>query len=232
MPIPQPEKKVLVIDDDPFLLKLVEKILSNSGYEVLSAQDVSSGIVAASKEMPHLIILDMFIKEKTGLDFLKIRKKQPALAHIPVFVLSASNDKKMVYSAITLGACDYLLKPVQAQLLIRKVKRILKEQSSLEWKPKAEKKEFVHATLKGKLTTLSNVSFRAELPVKLSPLVPISIKSSLFKECQIDQLFFKPIEAREFICEKGQFINEFTIVGIDKKASERIEKKIEKWESK
>lgn len=119
--------KIMVIDDDPTILKLVEKAFGDRGYNVLSVLDAVNATELIAKELPDLILLDVVLPNRDGFDFLKQLKAGSATARIPVIMLTVRRLDNDVQKGIDLGAEDYISKPIHAGLLIKRVENVLKK---------------------------------------------------------------------------------------------------------
>lgn len=116
---------VLVIDDDPMGREIPERYLSKDGYVVYCATDGASGINKINTIRPDIVLLDVMIPGMSGWQVLTYIKKQPALMHIPVVMLTMIDEKR---TAFGLGAADYLIKPVDRDDLTRTINRCLRKQ--------------------------------------------------------------------------------------------------------
>lgn len=103
-------KKILVIEDDKFLLKIIKKKLSTEDYQLVQAMNGEEGLRAAREEKPDLILLDLVLPEMDGFEVLKKLKDNPACSAIPVIILSNLGEREKVNKGLKLGAADYLVK--------------------------------------------------------------------------------------------------------------------------
>jgi len=106
---------VLVIDDDPVVGELLGRQLEPEGYRVEVALSGADGLIKARALQPSLVTLDLMMPEMDGWEVLATMKHDPALAGIPVIIISILNDRQSVMS---LGACDALVKPVSPEQLL------------------------------------------------------------------------------------------------------------------
>jgi signal transduction histidine kinase/CheY-like chemotaxis protein len=113
---------VLVIDDDPLARDLIARTLSSNMLRVEVAENGKEGLRLARTLRPALITLDVLMPEMDGWEVLTTIKTDPNLAHIPVILLTILDDRE---HGFTLGATDYLNKPVQRELLLTTVKKYL-----------------------------------------------------------------------------------------------------------
>ena len=103
-------KKILIIEDESALQKTLGEVLSQQGYEILSALDGEVGLKLAQSKKPDLILLDMVLPKIHGFDVLKKIKDNPETKEIPVIVLTNLESIEDIKKAIELGATTYLVK--------------------------------------------------------------------------------------------------------------------------
>ncbi|MDD3825358.1 MAG: response regulator [Anaerolineae bacterium] len=118
--------KILVADDEPEVVDLVRMMLEwQGGYRVLGAGDGEEALERARSDSPDLILLDVRMPRKNGLDALHDLKADPALASVPVIMLSVVTTYPEVQSALRQGAVAYLPKPFELKEMVRLVERVL-----------------------------------------------------------------------------------------------------------
>lgn len=116
-------KKILVIDDDPAILELMQLIFEDAGYCVETA-DAASGVISLLEDnLPHIIVLDLRLSGRNGSDMVRQIKEQERTRHIPLLVCSASPAAKQ--QALAAGADDFLAKPFEIEELLAKVDRYM-----------------------------------------------------------------------------------------------------------
>jgi PAS domain S-box-containing protein len=113
---------VLVVDDDPLMQQLVSGQLEPAGFKVLAADDGVTALRLAREQKPQAIILDIHLPRLDGWSVLSQLKSEPALSNIPVILVSVEEQRARGYS---LGACEYLIKPVEPSRLVEVVTRTL-----------------------------------------------------------------------------------------------------------
>jgi len=115
--------KLLIIDDDPHLLRLLEMALQNERYEIRTARSGRLGLEAMSTYDPNLIILDVMMPNMGGIEVLqRIR----AASDIPVIMLTAKNEVDNRIQGLSFGADDYVLKPFNLEELILRIRAVLR----------------------------------------------------------------------------------------------------------
>ena len=116
--------KILVVDDDPTLLRMVERMLKPLG-EVLLARDGEEGLSLAKAEMPDVVVTDLMMPRMDGLTLAARLKDEPGLGKVPVIMLTAKGRPADVIAGINAGARSYITKPFKQDELIGKVKKAL-----------------------------------------------------------------------------------------------------------
>jgi CheY-like chemotaxis protein len=118
--------KVLLVDDDPTVRNIISHFLRKEGFVVEKAGNGGDGLAGAKAGRPDLIILDAVVPGMDGFELLSLLKKDPDTFSIPVLMLSALGEETAIIKGLEEGA-DYVLKPFSPQVLVAKVKKILKE---------------------------------------------------------------------------------------------------------
>ena len=103
-------KKILVIEDDVFLRRIISRKLLKEGYSVIEAIDGEKGLKTVKEEKPDLVLLDLVLPEMDGFEVLGKIKKDPVVSEIPVIVLSNLGEKNDIERGLKAGAADYLVK--------------------------------------------------------------------------------------------------------------------------
>lgn len=122
------QKKILVIDDEPMVTKMVADVLTGRGHEVIVAPEGYDGLLQAIAEQPDLILLDVVMPGLDGHDVLKRLKKDERTREIPVVYLSAVGDFNEQLHAMEDGSTDYITKPIRPSELADKVEVYLDPQ--------------------------------------------------------------------------------------------------------
>ena len=122
-------RKILAVDDEKHIVRLVQINLEKEGYEVVTATNGREALEKVASEKPELIIMDVMMPELDGFGALKILKEDPATASIPVIMLTAKAQDADVFQGWKSGADLYLTKPFNPQELLTFVKRILHTQN-------------------------------------------------------------------------------------------------------
>jgi len=122
--------RILVVDDEPDVVHLVEYNLKAADYEVVTASDGEQALKKARAAMPNLIILDLMLPELDGLEVCKLLRRDQSTAAIPIIILTAKSAEMDRVLGLELGADDYLTKPFSPRELVLRVKRLLRSGST------------------------------------------------------------------------------------------------------
>ena len=117
---------ILVVDDEPDILNLLDYNLKKAGFKVLQAKDGPEAIELAIKKKPCLVLLDIMLPDMDGTEVLKRLKSDPLAKHIPVIMLTAKGEEVDRVVGFELGAEDYITKPFSPRELVLRVKAVLK----------------------------------------------------------------------------------------------------------
>jgi DNA-binding response OmpR family regulator len=121
-----PREKILIIDDEKDLVKLVKEILELEDFEVSDAYDGEEGLRKAISEMPDLILLDIKMPGLNGFQVLEKLKTDKTISHIPVVMLTTSVLRQDRDKAFDLGAVDYVIKSLAGFELGERIRKILR----------------------------------------------------------------------------------------------------------
>lgn len=120
-------KRILAVDDEPHILKLVVFSLKSGGYEVLEATDGLSAIHVAKAEQPDLVLMDVMMPACDGYEACRRLKADPETAEIPVIMLTAKTQATEQQTGQDAGAADYIKKPFTPKDLVAQVREFLGE---------------------------------------------------------------------------------------------------------
>jgi DNA-binding response OmpR family regulator len=119
------KKKILLVDDEPSVLKIVTRRLELNHYEVITATDGLEGLDRAMTDKPDLIISDIMMPNMDGYTFIRKVRSQPALARTPVIILTAKDRMQDLFLFQGVKDCDYIVKPFESDHLLQKISELL-----------------------------------------------------------------------------------------------------------
>jgi two-component system phosphate regulon response regulator PhoB len=117
--------KILVVDDEPEAVELIEFNLKQAGFSVATAADGAEALAKARSGAPSLILLDVMLPEIDGLELCKMLRRDPATAEVPIIMLTAKAAELDRVVGLELGADDYVTKPFSPRELVLRVKKLL-----------------------------------------------------------------------------------------------------------
>jgi len=123
--VADPPTLVLVVDDDPVILRLLEVNFEMEGFEVLTAADGEAGLAVAVARQPDVIVSDVMMPRMSGLELARALKADAATAAIPLILLSAKAQVHDVRAGMDAGADDYVTKPFEPLELVERVNALL-----------------------------------------------------------------------------------------------------------
>jgi two-component system alkaline phosphatase synthesis response regulator PhoP len=119
-------KKVLIADDEPDILEILKYNLIKEGYQVVTAQDGNEAIEKAKQTLPDLIILDIMMPGKNGVEVCEILRSQPNMKDTLIMFLTALSDEATQIKGLLTGADDYISKTISPNVFISKVQSLLR----------------------------------------------------------------------------------------------------------
>jgi two-component system alkaline phosphatase synthesis response regulator PhoP len=119
-------EKILIVEDEKDIVKMLEYNLKKEGFKTISAQDGEDALEYAAREHPDLIILDLMLPGMDGLEVCKELKKETKTASIPIIMLTAKAQESDKVVGLELGADDYVTKPFSPRELIARIKAVLR----------------------------------------------------------------------------------------------------------
>lgn len=115
---------VLVVDDDPSMIRVLRMLLSTKGFHILEAESGVKGMMIAKREQPDVVLLDIMMPDVDGFEVCRKLKLQPETKEIPVIFVTAKTASEHVERGISLGAQGYVTKPFHPKELVSKIMEI------------------------------------------------------------------------------------------------------------
>lgn len=168
-------KKILVIDDLPENVFMLQDRLEHEGYEVITAYNGSTGIEKALSELPDLILLDVMMPDITGIEVCRRLVNDPATKDIPIILVTAKSGADDTKEGLEAGAFDYIKKPFNRVELLARVKSALKLSEAHKLLLEAEKRDTFMATV-------VTANHKIKQPLTLLSLSSAAIKRELEKD--------------------------------------------------
>ncbi|HRX04401.1 MAG: response regulator transcription factor [Anaerolineales bacterium] len=122
-------QRILVVDDDKQIARLIRSYLEQAGYQVVVAYDGETALHALRRESPDLVVLDLMLPDRDGWDVTRTVRSDPALAATPIIMVTARVEDTDKIIGLELGADDYVTKPFNPRELVSRVRAILRRTS-------------------------------------------------------------------------------------------------------
>ncbi len=119
--------RILIAEDEPFIVESLRFLLSHEGYKVHAVGDGEEALAAVSRELPDLLILDAMIPSTSGFEVLAKLRAAPSSKSLPVMVLTAKGQAVDRQRMMDLGADDFVTKPYSNKDLVQRVHELLKQ---------------------------------------------------------------------------------------------------------
>ncbi|MGZ3911914.1 MAG: response regulator transcription factor [Flavisolibacter sp.] len=119
-------RKVLIADDEPDIVEILKYNLDKEGYQVFTARDGDEALEKAKTTAPDLIVLDMMMPKKSGMEVCEMLRMQPAFKDTLIMFLTALNDEATQLKGFGTGADDYVSKPVSTNVFVSKVNALFR----------------------------------------------------------------------------------------------------------
>lgn len=126
--------KVLIADDEPDILEILKYNLVNEGYEVITAKDGDEALEKARRNMPDLVVLDVMMPKKTGVEVCQLLRAQPIFKDTLIIFLTAVNDEGTQIKGLETGADDYVSKPISPKVFLSRVNALFRRLNKKEAK--------------------------------------------------------------------------------------------------
>lgn len=164
IPFMEKARKILIADDEPDILEILEYNLANEGYEVIRAKTGNEAVELARKHQPELLILDVMMPGFTGIEVCQILRKLPSFKETFIIILTALNDDSSHVKGLESGADDYLSKPISPKVLISRVNAMFRRSqhsaaNTIQVGDLMIDKEKFNIRFKGKEITLAKKEF-------------------------------------------------------------------------
>ena len=124
------KESVLIIEDDPDIVELLQYNLQREGYPVFSARDGEAGLNEARKRKPGFILLDLMLPGIDGMEVCRELKQGDSTRHIPLIMITAKGEENDVVLGLEMGADDYITKPFSPREVIARVKAVVRRGSN------------------------------------------------------------------------------------------------------
>lgn len=120
------KKRILVVDDDPDITRMLQIMLEHEGFVVLRAHGTAQGMTMLARETPDLVLLDLMMPHLDGLELCRYIRREPRTASVPVIMFSAASSEKNIQAAMQAGATHYIQKTTNKDQLMQTINDALR----------------------------------------------------------------------------------------------------------
>jgi CheY-like chemotaxis protein len=224
----EPAPHLLVVDDEPSMLMLVERLLSKARYRVTTCASATEALRLLVRNAYDGVITDAVMPEMTGYDLVKAIRRQPLLSRLPVVMLTRKRQPDDVRKALEAGVSDYVVKPIDEHLLLDKVGLALTRSADRHvyqlYLSGAEAQARMNVPVT--VVSVSETDILIRVPFALGSDTPVELRVSLFDQVGMAQPFLKLIQCDAESPDVGSgFLARFVFVG----APEADIKKLRAW---
>lgn len=199
-------QKILVVDDLPENVFMLQDRLEHEGFEVLTAYDGYAGIEKAKSDLPDLILLDVMMPGITGLEVCKILINDPITKDIPIILVTAKSGAEDIKEGLEAGALDYIKKPFNRIELLARVKSALKLAEAHKLILESEKRETFYATV-------VTANHKIKQPLTLLSLSSSALKRELNRDNFTKEDILKRLQYIDIaIKEITEVLNQFNAI--------------------
>jgi two-component system phosphate regulon response regulator PhoB len=168
---------ILIIEDDPDIVELLQYNLEKEGYPVRTAKDGESGLHAARRYKPGLILLDLMMPGMDGLEVCRHLKRDPGTSGIPLMMITAKGEESDVVAGLELGADDYISKPFSPREVLARIRavqrrggaRVTQSKTRIELGPVVLDRERLVLHVDGQEVELTRAEFRMLWAMAVTP---------------------------------------------------------------
>lgn len=221
-------KTILAVDDDGDILKILERIVKGGGFEILLAQSPEEARKILAEKIPHLILTDLNMEPESGQSFIGSIRKERKYDYIPIIVLSAVNEFNSVKKVLGLGVTDYVIKPLNPSMLLRKIKKALLHQDFVHWDVPETVTKKLTVRLPANITSIGESRFQVTGPFKLASSAKIKINSEEMARNGISPGQHEVSGRMKIYVGGGSFSNDLNFTELSKIEADKIREFIKK----
>tara|TARA_R110002072_G_scaffold64203_9_gene159999 strand:+ start:46501 stop:47184 length:684 start_codon:yes stop_codon:yes gene_type:complete len=214
------KKEILIIDDDVDIINFVEKILENAGYSTIYAESVEESIAMIERFAPHLILLDYKLDKERGTKLFHFLNKSE-FSKIPVIMMSSLEKKTLHQECLTVGAKDFIHKPLTPSTLLQRIKKHLKEYQLPVVTFDNNDHPIVQVSFPVECLKINEISMIIQSGVKLAPKLNVEIKGPFLKKVGMDICKYETTGESKVV-NPGTYNTEILIKGLDEPTSKKI----------
>ena len=209
--------RILVIDDELPILKLVKLILTRAHYEVITCENSDDAFKAMEENFFDCIITDAMMPQLSGFDLIRILRHHPMYKDLPILMLTKKRQPQDVEQAIQAGVSGYIIKPIDQQILLDKVELCLKKGNVTRHTFELEitgPNGNADVEFNSKIVKFSETALTLELPFSMLENVKFNLKGQIFDQIGIQQPHLRFLKSTELSANPPLYQSQFLFVGV------------------
>ncbi len=183
--------RILVVDDDPDVVRVVEKVLRHAGHEVFTAMDAMKAMDKLNSSLFDLMITDANMPKFSGFELVRTVKNNKKFSRMAIAMLTGLREKKDIDKAIRAGVDDYIVKPIDPMLLIQKVETIFEKNppsERVEYNlPESTKLGAATMVCPVRLTSVTELGLVLRSPIEVLAGMNLEVGTEIFKKMDMRQ---------------------------------------------
>lgn len=211
--------RILIADDQRTVLTLIESLLKSRGHDVTAVLNAQDAVDQLTRMHFDLLITDVMMPGASGFDLTRTVRKHERLQHLPVVILTGKREKKDIEAGIASGADDYVIKPIDPDVLLTKVDSLLNRKAKAATSfVKCTLKEEARWDVKTDIVEVSEIglTLMSSLPAAVGSKV--KIQSRFFQDVGIDAPTLRVVECEPADAEATAYVVQVHFVGLTEKA--------------
>ena len=220
--------KILIVDDDPAILKMTQKLLELQGYDVDCCDNALDAIQTLADLTYDIMITDATMPAYSGFDLIRSTKKRPELNYLSIAMLTGRSEKSDIEQALELGVQDYIVKPIDPELFMEKIDR-LAERHGAKKDQKPEPMKFnSEMNVPIKILRITDIGLSIESPYPLTKGTIVTINLEELKNQGLMQNKFKAI-FNSVSDKRGKVLTELIMLELGEQDQKILSKISKKW---
>ncbi len=219
--------KFLVVDDDPAILKITQKLLELSHHEVECCENALDAIQTLSDLSFDILITDATMPAFSGFDLVRSVRKTHDLHYLSIAMLTGRSEKSDIEQALELGVQDYIVKPIDPEVFLEKIEKLV-ERHKLKKSQKPDVRTYNSEMLVPvKIVRINDIGVSIESPYPLEKGTIVTLNINELRNAGIMQNKFKAIFNSE--SSKGKVTTELLLLNLNEKDQAKLSKVAKKW---
>ena len=208
--------RILIADDQRTVLTLIESLLKSRGHDVTAVMNAHDAVDKLVNRHFDLLITDVMMPGASGFDLTKTVRKHERLQHLPVVILTGKREKKDIEAGIASGANDYVIKPIDPDVLLAKVDSLLARKGADSFVRCAVKEE-ARWDVKTEIVEVSEIGLTLQSPLPAAVGSKVRIQSRFFQDVGVDAPTLRVVECEPADAEASAYVVQVHFVGLTEK---------------